>query len=76
MRHRAAAARSQRRRGVVVELTDHGRQTYRSAVGVQAEKEALLTAALNEREKAQLNSLLRQLMLEFERREQAAAGRG
>src|SRR5438876_2409558 len=47
------------RRGVVVELTDHGRQTYRNTVGVQAKKEALVTAALNEREKAQLNSLLR-----------------
>jgi DNA-binding MarR family transcriptional regulator len=60
------------RRRVVVELTDHGRETYREAVGVQAKKEALVTAALNEREKAQLNNLLRQLMLEFERREQAA----
>jgi DNA-binding MarR family transcriptional regulator len=59
------------RRRVVVELTDHGRETYRSAVGVQAKKEALVTAALNDREKAQLNALLRQLMLEFERREQA-----
>jgi DNA-binding MarR family transcriptional regulator len=59
------------RRGVVVELTDHGRQTYRNTVGVQAKKEALVTAALNEREKAQLNALLRQLMLEFERRENA-----
>jgi DNA-binding MarR family transcriptional regulator len=58
------------RRRVVVELTDHGRETYRSAVGVQAKKEALVTAALNDREKAQLNALLRQLMLEFERREQ------
>ncbi len=65
------------RRRVVVELTDHGRETYREAVGVQAKKEALVTAALNEREKAQLNNLLRQLMLEFERREQAAsAGAG
>jgi len=59
------------RRRVVVELTDHGRETYRDAVGVQAKKEALVTAALNEREKAQLNTLLRQLMLEFERREQS-----
>jgi DNA-binding MarR family transcriptional regulator len=64
------------RRGVVVELTDHGRQTYHNAVGVQAKKEALVTAALNEREKTQLNSLLRQLMLEFERRERAAADGG
>jgi DNA-binding MarR family transcriptional regulator len=59
------------RRRVVVELTEHGRETYRSAVGVQAKKEALVTAALNDREKAQLNALLRLLMLEFERREQA-----
>jgi DNA-binding MarR family transcriptional regulator len=59
------------RRRVVVELTDHGRETYRGAVGAQAQKEALVTAALNDREKAQLNALLRQLMLEFERREAA-----
>jgi DNA-binding MarR family transcriptional regulator len=57
------------RRSVVVELTDHGRKTYRRAVGAQANKEALVTAALNEREKVQLNSLLRLMMLEFERRE-------
>lgn len=59
------------RRRVVVELTDHGRETYRSAVGAQAKKEALVTAALNTKEKVQLNALLRKLMLEFERREQA-----
>lgn len=57
------------RRKVVVELTDHGRETYRSTVGVQAQKEALFAAALTAREKAQLNGLLRLLMLEFERRE-------
>jgi DNA-binding MarR family transcriptional regulator len=59
------------RRGVLVELTDEGRRLYQQAVGVQAKKEALVTAALNEREKKQLNSLLRRLMLEFERRESA-----
>jgi DNA-binding MarR family transcriptional regulator len=59
------------RRGVVVELTEEGRRLYQQAVGVQAKKEALVTAALNEREKKQLNSLLRRLMLEFERRESA-----
>jgi DNA-binding MarR family transcriptional regulator len=59
------------RRGVVVELTDEGRRLYQQAVGVQAKKEALVTAALNEREKKQLHSLLRRLMLEFERRENA-----
>jgi DNA-binding MarR family transcriptional regulator len=57
------------RRSVVVELTDHGREIYRSAVGVQAQKEALMAAALTAREKTQLNSLLRQLMLELEHRE-------
>jgi DNA-binding MarR family transcriptional regulator len=59
------------RRGVVVELTEEGGRVYQQAVGVQAKKEALVTAALNEREKKQLNSLLRRLMLEFERRENA-----
>ena len=59
------------RRGVVVELTDEGRRLYQQAVGVQAKKEALITDALNDREKKQLNSLLRRLMLEFERREDA-----
>ena len=57
------------RRKVVVELTEHGRETYRRTVGVQAQKEALFAGALNEREKVQLNGLLRQLMIEFERRE-------
>ena len=57
------------RRRVVVELTEHGRETYRRTVGVQAQKEALFAAALSDREKAQLNGLLRQLMIEFERRE-------
>jgi DNA-binding MarR family transcriptional regulator len=61
------------RRRVVVELTDHGRETYRNAVGVQAQKEALVAGALNAEEQAQLNALLRQLMLGFERREQAPA---
>jgi len=59
------------RRAVVVELTDEGRRLYQQAVGVQAKKEALITDALNDHEKKQLNSLLRRLMLEFERREDA-----
>lgn len=57
------------RRSVVVELTDHGRETIQKAVGVQAQKEALLAAALSPREQKQLNGLLRKVMLEFERRE-------
>src|SRR5438067_10734390 len=63
------------RRSVLVELTDQGQQTYRSAVGVQANKEALVAAALNDREQTRLNALLRKLMREFERREQAAGER-
>jgi DNA-binding MarR family transcriptional regulator len=57
------------RRRVAVELTEQGHETWRGAVGVQAQKEALFAAALNDREKAQLNGLLRLLMIEFERRE-------
>jgi len=57
------------RRSVVVEPTDHGRETILRAIGVQAEKEALFAAALTPGEKKQLNGLLRKLMLEFERRE-------
>jgi DNA-binding MarR family transcriptional regulator len=57
------------RRGVLVEMTGHGRETYQRAVGVQAKKEELVAAALSAREKKQLNDLLRRMMLEFERRE-------
>lgn len=59
------------RRGVVVELTEHGLATYGRAVGVQAQKEALVAAALTQGEQHRLNALLRKLMREFERREQA-----
>ena len=61
------------RRGVVIEMTEKGRETYERAVGVQAKKEELVTSALDDGEKKQLNDLLRRLMLEFERREQAGA---
>jgi DNA-binding MarR family transcriptional regulator len=57
------------RRKVAVELTDRGHETWRAAVGVQAQKEALFAAALTDRERVQLNALLRLLMIEFERRE-------
>jgi DNA-binding MarR family transcriptional regulator len=57
------------RRGVQVELTDRGRRTWEKAVAAQAKKEAVVTSALNDREKAQLTNLLRKLMLEFEKRE-------
>ena len=59
------------RRGVLVELTAKGRRAYHAAAGDEAAKEALITSALNKREKAELNTLLRRLMIEFERRENA-----
>jgi DNA-binding MarR family transcriptional regulator len=63
------------RRGVQVDLTEHGHDVYRGAVGVQAKKEQLLANALSARQRTQLNDLLRRLMLEFERREQARTSR-
>jgi DNA-binding MarR family transcriptional regulator len=59
------------RRGVQVELTAAGRRAWEDSFSAQATKEALIAAALDENEKRQLNALLRRLMLEFERREQA-----
>jgi DNA-binding MarR family transcriptional regulator len=63
------------RRGVLVELTDEGRQAYTRAVEAQAQKESVVAAALTAREKKELNALLRRLMLEFERRESASGSR-
>jgi DNA-binding MarR family transcriptional regulator len=57
------------RRGVLVEPTEKGRKLWEEAIGVQARKEALLTEALNERERKQLNALLRRVMRAFEERE-------
>jgi DNA-binding MarR family transcriptional regulator len=57
------------RRGVLVELTEAGHKTWAESLSTQAEKEALVAAALTKDEKRQLNALLRRLMLEFERRE-------
>jgi DNA-binding MarR family transcriptional regulator len=57
------------RRGVLVELTEAGQKKWLESTGTEAEQEALIGAALTKSEKEQLNSLLRRLMLEFERRE-------
>jgi DNA-binding MarR family transcriptional regulator len=54
------------RRGVIVELTDDGKQLWDAAVGTQAEKESLVDSALGESENRQLNELLRRLMHAFE----------
>lgn len=56
------------RRSVLVELTEKGRQRHEQAMAIQAPKEALLADALTEREKEQLNTLLRRVMISLESR--------
>ncbi len=53
------------RRGVVVELTEQGRERWAEAVNAQAEKEALVAATLSPRDQDRLNDLLRQLVVAF-----------
>ena len=57
------------RRGVLVELTKTGQKKWLETTGAGAAREALIASALSEREKKELNALLRRLMLEFERSE-------
>jgi DNA-binding MarR family transcriptional regulator len=57
------------RRSVQVEVTAKGREFYERAVGAQAAKEAIVAEALTDKQQDELNELLRQLMLAFERRE-------
>ena len=54
------------RRGVHVELTDAGSKAYEESTAAQATKEGLIASALNEKEKDDLNNLLRRLMLAAE----------
>ena len=54
------------RRGVLVELTETGLEAYFAAVGVQAAKEASIAEPLTEREREQLNGLLRKVIVGFE----------
>jgi DNA-binding MarR family transcriptional regulator len=54
------------RRSVLVELTAKGLKAHEEALGIQAKKEALLAEALTEREKEQLNALLRRVMITLE----------
>ena len=56
------------RRSVLVELTDKGVEKHEEAMAIQGPKEALLADALSEREKEQLNSLLRRVMITLEER--------
>jgi hypothetical protein len=50
-------------------LTEKGHKVWLESVGVQASKEAAIAAALNRSELKELNSLLRKVLLEFERSE-------
>jgi DNA-binding MarR family transcriptional regulator len=56
------------RRSVLVELTKKGRKKHEQALGIQAQKESLLAEALTDREKEQLNRLLRRVMVTLEGR--------
>jgi DNA-binding MarR family transcriptional regulator len=51
------------RRGIQVELTKAGSKAYEESTAAQAAKEALIASALTDREKDELNNLLRRLML-------------
>jgi DNA-binding MarR family transcriptional regulator len=55
------------RRGVIVELTEEGKRVWDKAVAAQAEKESIVATALGEKERRQLDELLRRLMNAFER---------
>jgi len=55
------------RRGVRIQLTADGERAWLDSTNAQAIKEALVAGALGKPEQAQLNQLLRKLMLEFER---------
>jgi len=55
------------RRGVLVELTEHGRDLWQQSVAVQAEKETTIAGALSDGEKQELNDLLRRLVHAFRR---------
>lgn len=57
------------RRGVLVELTEAGHKTWEDALRAGAANEALVAAALSPDEQRELNSYLRRLMIEFEKRE-------
>src|SRR5215831_19461603 len=56
------------RRSVLVEMTKKGLEKHEEAMAIQGPKEALLAKALTNREKEQLNSLLRRVMVTLEER--------
>jgi DNA-binding MarR family transcriptional regulator len=54
------------RRGIVIELTEEGREAWDRAASIQGRREAFFASALTKVEQRQLNVLLRKLMLAFE----------
>src|SRR6267142_3561045 len=54
------------RRGVVVELTQKGRDAWDTSANVQGRSEAFIASRLTKQEQRQLNRLLRKLLLGFE----------
>jgi DNA-binding MarR family transcriptional regulator len=55
------------RRGIQVELTEEGHRVVAASIGAQHAKESLVASALDPEERAQLNALLRRLMIAFAR---------
>lgn len=53
------------RRGIVVELTDKGRESWDTSANVQGRREAFFARTLTKDEQRQLNELLRKLLLGF-----------
>ena len=53
------------RRGVLLEVTDRGRELWEQSVATQAVTETTVAAALTEQEQDQLNELLRRLLRAF-----------
>jgi len=60
------------RRGVVVQLTERGREAWDAAASVQGRKEAFFASALTKTELGRLNDLLRKLLLALEDRTDTA----
>ncbi len=54
------------RRGVVVELTDKGREIWDASANVQGRREAFFASTLSKDEQVLLNDLLRKLLLGFD----------
>jgi DNA-binding MarR family transcriptional regulator len=55
------------RRGVIVELTEKGRDLWGEAVDVQAAKEKMFADALTDREKQLANNMLRKMLITLQR---------